>query len=119
MLIRHATLPDGRSDIECAELEAQVPDARTLTGNLAMPGFTAPKLWWLREHEPALFEAITRDAQGQWLKERGPLIRSLTLAQHRSPATPASAERAQGLAIRRRQEAAVEGAALGLHRRRL
>jgi glycerophosphoryl diester phosphodiesterase len=32
-------------------------------------------------HEPALFEAITRDAQGQWLKERGPLIRSLTLAQ--------------------------------------
>ncbi len=32
-------------------------------------------------HEPALFEAITRDAQGQWLTERGPLIRSLTLAQ--------------------------------------
>ena len=32
-------------------------------------------------HEPALFEAITRDAQGQWLKERGPLIRSMTLAQ--------------------------------------
>jgi glycerophosphoryl diester phosphodiesterase len=32
-------------------------------------------------HDPALFEAITRDAQGQWLKERGPLIRSLTLAQ--------------------------------------
>jgi len=32
-------------------------------------------------HEPALFEAITRDAQGQWLKERGPLIKSLTLAQ--------------------------------------
>jgi len=32
-------------------------------------------------HEPALFEAITRDAQGQWLKQRGPLIKSLTLAQ--------------------------------------
>jgi glycerophosphoryl diester phosphodiesterase len=32
-------------------------------------------------HEPALFEAIARDAQGQWLSVRGPLIRSLTLAQ--------------------------------------
>jgi glycerophosphoryl diester phosphodiesterase len=32
-------------------------------------------------HEPALFEAITRDAQGRWLKARGPLIKSLTLAQ--------------------------------------
>jgi glycerophosphoryl diester phosphodiesterase len=32
-------------------------------------------------HEPALFEALTRDPQGQWLKERGPLIKSLTLAQ--------------------------------------
>ena len=32
-------------------------------------------------HDPALTPAITRDASGQWLKERGPLIRSLTLAQ--------------------------------------
>ena len=32
-------------------------------------------------HEPALFEAIARDAQGQWLSVRGPQIRSLTLAQ--------------------------------------
>jgi glycerophosphoryl diester phosphodiesterase len=32
-------------------------------------------------HDPALNPFITRDAQGQWLKERGPLIKSLTLAQ--------------------------------------
>ncbi|MCE9660675.1 MAG: glycerophosphodiester phosphodiesterase [Burkholderiales bacterium] len=32
-------------------------------------------------HDPALTPAITRDASGQWLKGRGPLIRSLTLAQ--------------------------------------
>jgi xylulokinase len=51
---------DGRSDIECAELEAQVPDARRLTGNLAMPGFTAPKLAWVRRHEPAVFARIAR-----------------------------------------------------------
>ena len=32
-------------------------------------------------HDSALNPAITRDAQGQWLKERGPLIKSLSLAQ--------------------------------------
>jgi glycerophosphoryl diester phosphodiesterase len=32
-------------------------------------------------HEPALNPDLTRDAQGRWLSARGPLIRSLTLAQ--------------------------------------
>jgi glycerophosphoryl diester phosphodiesterase len=32
-------------------------------------------------HDPALMPAITRDAQGRWLKETGPLIRSLTFAE--------------------------------------
>ena len=32
-------------------------------------------------HDPALNPALTRDASGQWLKGRGPLIRSLTYAQ--------------------------------------
>ncbi len=49
---------DGRSFAECAELEAAVPASRDITGNLAMPGFTAPKLAWLRKHEPALFAHI-------------------------------------------------------------
>jgi xylulokinase len=49
---------DGRSFAECAALEVAVPDLRGLTGNLAMPGFTAPKLAWLRIHEPALFDRI-------------------------------------------------------------
>ena len=35
-------------------------------------------------HDPALNPAITRDAKGQWLTERGPLIRSLSLAQVQS-----------------------------------
>jgi xylulokinase len=51
---------DGRSDLECAELEAAVPGAREITGNLAMPGFTAPKLLWMRKHEPELFERIAQ-----------------------------------------------------------
>ena len=31
------------------------PELRAVTGNLAMPGFTAPKLLWVREHEPEVF----------------------------------------------------------------
>ncbi len=46
---------DGRSAAECAELEAAVPDMTKITGNRAMPGFTAPKLLWVRRHEPKIF----------------------------------------------------------------
>ena len=49
---------DGRSFAECAGLEAAVPDSRTITGNIAMPGFTAPKLAWVRAHEPEVFAAV-------------------------------------------------------------
>src|SRR3990167_2199654 len=49
---------DGRASAECAQLESVVPTSRQITGNLAMPGFTAPKLLWLRTHEPAVFDQI-------------------------------------------------------------
>ncbi len=49
---------DGRSESECREFEAAWPDSRAVTGNLAMPGFTAPKLLWVRKHEPAIFDRI-------------------------------------------------------------
>jgi xylulokinase len=51
---------DGRSEAECEELEALVPDSREITGNLAMPGFTAPKLLWVKRHEPAVFERVAK-----------------------------------------------------------
>ncbi|MES1156846.1 MAG: xylulokinase [Alphaproteobacteria bacterium] len=50
---------DGRSEAECAELERAEPNARRITGNIAMPGFTAPKLLWVKKHEPDLFAAIS------------------------------------------------------------
>ncbi|HEX7814805.1 xylulokinase [Dyella sp.] len=50
---------DGRSDVECAELE-QLPILREVTGNLAMPGFTAPKLAWVRRHEPDVFSRVAK-----------------------------------------------------------
>lgn len=57
--LRNAVLwNDGRSGQECAELEAAVPESREITGNLAMPGFTAPKLLWVARHEPDLFSRI-------------------------------------------------------------
>jgi xylulokinase len=46
---------DTRSSAECAVLEARVPESRRLTGNMAMPGFTAPKLLWVAAHEPEIF----------------------------------------------------------------
>lgn len=49
---------DGRSFAECAEIEAAEPRTREITGNIAMPGFTAPKLAWVRKHEPEIFAQV-------------------------------------------------------------
>ena len=46
---------DVRAAAECAALEISVPDLRRVAGNIAMPGFTAPKLMWVRGHEPEIF----------------------------------------------------------------
>ena len=50
---------DGRSGAECAELEARV-DVRGIGGNIAMAGFTAPKLLWVAKHEPEVFARIAK-----------------------------------------------------------
>jgi xylulokinase len=51
---------DQRTAAECAEIEERVGLARLieLTGNRALPGFTAPKLLWLRKHEPDVYGGI-------------------------------------------------------------
>jgi xylulokinase len=46
---------DGRSARECIDLEHREPEARSITGNIMMPGFTAPKLLWVSRHEPEIF----------------------------------------------------------------
>ncbi|HEY9100673.1 xylulokinase [Chitinimonas sp.] len=51
---------DGRAHAECLLLEQRVPEARKITGNLMMPGFTAPKLLWLARHEPEVFKRIAK-----------------------------------------------------------
>src|SRR5450830_1369736 len=49
---------DSRSTQECAELSRRAPELHQLAGNLAMPGFTAPKLLWVARHEPQLFAQV-------------------------------------------------------------
>ncbi len=51
---------DQRTAAECAEIEERVglEHLIQLTGNRALTGFTAPKLLWLRNHEPETFSRI-------------------------------------------------------------
>jgi xylulokinase len=51
---------DQRTGAECAEIEERIGLERLieLTGNRALPGFTAPKLLWLRHHEPEVYDRI-------------------------------------------------------------
>ncbi len=49
---------DGRSEQECADLQNRNPEFLEKAGNVVMPGFTAPKLEWVRRHEPDVFAAI-------------------------------------------------------------
>ena len=51
---------DTRAAAECRALEEDFPALRAVTGNLAMPGFTAPKLLWVRAHEPEVFARTAR-----------------------------------------------------------
>jgi xylulokinase len=55
---------DQRTGAECAEIEETIGLERllSLTGNRALPGFTAPKLLWLRRHEPDVYAQIARIA---------------------------------------------------------
>ncbi len=51
---------DQRTGPECAEIERRIGLERLLelTGNRALPGFTAPKLLWLQRHQPDVHAQI-------------------------------------------------------------
>ncbi len=60
-VIRPAILwNDGRSAENCTQMMADMPPLTDISGNLAMPGFTAPKLHWMREREPDNFARIDK-----------------------------------------------------------
>jgi xylulokinase len=49
---------DGRCAQECDDLLVAEPRAHDITGNLIMPGFTAPKLVWVKKHEPEIWDQV-------------------------------------------------------------
>ncbi len=60
-VIRPAILwNDGRSEKQTAYLNESIgkEKLKSLTGNIAFPGFTAPKLLWMKENEPENYKKI-------------------------------------------------------------
>jgi xylulokinase len=55
---------DQRTQAECEEIENTIGLERLieLTGNRALAGFTAPKILWIKHHEPDNYERIARIA---------------------------------------------------------
>jgi xylulokinase len=49
---------DTRSAPQCEAMMRENPAAAQLAGSLIMPGFTAPKLRWVAEHEPDVFAQV-------------------------------------------------------------
>ncbi len=49
---------DTRSHQECEEFEKQHFDVRSISGNITMPGFTAPKINWIKNNEIDNFKKI-------------------------------------------------------------
>lgn len=63
---------DNRSTVECADLAKTMPEIGRIAGIGPLPGFTAPKLMWMRTHEQEHFEAIRhimlpKDYLGYWM----------------------------------------------------
>ena len=50
---------DTRSHVEAAEMDAD-PQFREITGNIVFPGFTAPKVEWVRRNESDTFSHIRK-----------------------------------------------------------
>jgi xylulokinase len=62
-VLRQALLwNDARTGAECREIERRVGPERliAITGNAASAGFQAPKILWLRAHEPEAYAALAR-----------------------------------------------------------
>jgi xylulokinase len=51
---------DARSEKQCEELTTAHPEFHQIAGNLVMPGFTAPKIAWLRTNETSIFNKIAK-----------------------------------------------------------
>ncbi|MEO9897964.1 MAG: xylulokinase [Paracoccaceae bacterium] len=65
---------DTRAHVEAAKLD-QMAGVRDISGNIVFPGFTAPKLAWMKANEPDLFDQVAtvmlpKDYLSFWLTGR-------------------------------------------------
>jgi xylulokinase len=51
---------DARSFKECEDIMAREPKAVPLAGNIPLAGYTAPKLVWVKKHEPKIFGKVAK-----------------------------------------------------------
>ena len=51
---------DARSFRECEDIEKAESRAREISGNIPLAGFTAPKLLWVKKHEPKVFAQVAK-----------------------------------------------------------
>jgi xylulokinase len=51
---------DARSFRECEDIMARAPGAVPLAGNIPLAGYTAPKLVWVKKHEPKVFARVAK-----------------------------------------------------------
>ena len=51
---------DARSFRECEDIEKAESRAREISGNIPLAGFTAPKLLWVKKHEPKIFAQVAK-----------------------------------------------------------
>jgi xylulokinase len=49
---------DARSFVECDDIMRREPQAVPMSGNIPLAGYTAPKLLWVKKHEPKIFEKV-------------------------------------------------------------
>jgi xylulokinase len=51
---------DARSFEECKDILAREPRAMEISGSIPLAGFTAPKLMWVKKHEPKIFDSVDK-----------------------------------------------------------
>ncbi len=51
---------DARSFRECEDIMAREPGAVAHAGNVPLAGYTAPKLVWVKKHEPKIFARVAK-----------------------------------------------------------
>jgi xylulokinase len=51
---------DARSFVECRDIMEGTPEVVAHSGNIVLAGYTAPKLVWVKKHEPRIFDKVAK-----------------------------------------------------------